>query len=457
MILKVMFKKFFTYPVFLVIVLSIIGSILFGALLRHHYLEVNNERFQSLKKTAVFFAEIPMRLKAMVINRTIINFDKPMPLPKHKDKKQFEQFIEDERNGLLVSSRYDYNMSRSVVDIIDLKNFKIIHTYKHDISKMNDQVLNKELYSNINIDQTPNKFRYFNPTIFEDGSLISHNFEGPLFKINLCSKLIWINDEKKFHHTQSIDHEGNIWIGSYMSPQSKYVKKYSLKNYNEDGITKINSKGKITYVKSVNELLIENNLIPENFAFNLYSQQIDNPLHLNDIEPALNNTDYWMQGDLFLSLREISAIVHYRPSTNKVINYITGPFAKQHDVDIISDKEISIFNNNQFYINNQYSEIVTYNFKNKKFKKLFNSQLQKENFKAHANGLSQILKDKSLLVEESVHGRIILFNNKGQKVWEYINKDKNGKISYFSFSWVIEDELFIEQFKSLVENKKCTN
>ena len=452
-----MFKKFFTYPVFLVIVLSIIGSILFGALLRHHYLEVNNERFQSLKKTAVFFAEIPMRLKTMVINRTIINFDKPMPLPKHKDKKQFEQFIEDERNGLLVSSRYDYNMSRSVVDIIDLKNFKIIHTYKHDISKMNDQVLNKELYSNINIDQTPNKFRYFNPTIFEDGSLISHNFEGPLFKINLCSKLIWINDEKKFHHTQSIDHEGNIWIGSYMSPQSKYVKKYSLKNYNEDGITKINSKGKITYVKSVNELLIENNLIPENFAFNLYSQQIDNPLHLNDIEPALNNTDYWMQGDLFLNLREISAIVHYRPSTNKVINYITGPFAKQHDVDIISDKEISIFNNNQFYINNQYSEIVTYNFKNKKFKKLFNSQLQKENFKAHANGLSQILKDKSLLVEESVHGRIILFNNKGQKVWEYINKDKNGKISYFSFSWVIEDELFIEQFKSLVENKKCTN
>ena len=45
-----MFKKFFTYPVFLVIVLSIIGSILFGALLRHQYLEVNNERFQSLKK-----------------------------------------------------------------------------------------------------------------------------------------------------------------------------------------------------------------------------------------------------------------------------------------------------------------------------------------------------------------------------------------------------------------------
>ena len=83
--------------------------------------------------------------------------------------------------------------------------------------------------------------------------------------------------------------------------------------------------------------------------------------------------------------------------------------------------------------------------------------MQKENFKAHANGVSQILKDKSLLVEESVHGRIILFNNKGKKIWEYINKDKHGKISYFTFSWVIEDELFVEKFRSLVKNQKCLN
>ena len=83
--------------------------------------------------------------------------------------------------------------------------------------------------------------------------------------------------------------------------------------------------------------------------------------------------------------------------------------------------------------------------------------MQKENFKAHVNGVSQILKDKSLLVEESMHGRIILFNNKGQKVWEYINKDKNGTISLFSFSWVIEDELLIKKLKSLIKNKKCLN
>ena len=447
-------KKFFNYSVFLVLFLSFIGMMGFGAIVKYNY--DGGEKYQFLQKTVMLISSVPVTFKQIIKFRTL-NIDKPSPLLKHKDKKQFEKFIEDERSGLLVSSRYDYYMSRSVVDIIDLKNFEIIHTYKHDISKMNDQVLNKALYSNINIDQTPYKFRYFNPIILEDGSLISHNHDGPLFKIDFCSKLRWVNDKKKFHHMQNIDHEGNIWVGTYMSPKSKYVKKYSLKNYKDDAITKINPKGKIVYDKSVNELLIENNFIPENFALNSYSQQIINPLHLNDIEPVFNNTNYWMQGDLFLSLRNISAIIHYRPSTNKVINYITGPFAKQHDVDIISDKEILIFNNNEFYSNNQYSEILKYNFKTKKFTKLFNDQLQKENFKTKANGVSQFLKDKSLFVEESVHGRLMHFNNKGQKVWEYINKDKNGVISLFSFSYIIEDELLIKKLKLLIKNKKCSN
>jgi len=181
------------------------------------------------------------------------------------------------------------------------------------------------------------------------------------------------------------------------------------------------------------------------------------PIHLNDIEPSFSDTEYWKQGDVFMSSRHLSAIIHYRPSTNKVINYITGPFAEQHDVDIISDKEISIFNNNNFFVDNEHSEVVIYNFETKKFRTLFNDELKKNNFKTEGEGLSHIFKDGSLMVEEQNHGRIILFNNQGEKEWEFVNKDKNGDIGFISWSRVIEDELFIEQFKSLVENKKCTN
>ena len=53
--------------------------------------------------------------------------------------------------------------------------------------------------------------------------------------------------------------------------------------------------------------------------------------------------------------------------------------------------------------------------------------------------------------------RCVVFNSFGQKEWEFVNKDKKGDIGLVNWSRVIEDEIFIEQFKSLVVNKKCTN
>ena len=248
-----------------------------------------------------------------------------------------------------------------------------------------------------------------------------------------------------------LDHEKNIWVSGQMNPRSKYVEKFAIENFNDDSIIKINTKGKILFNKSVTEILIENNLVD----VNLFRQNYIDPIHLNDIEPAFTDTEYWQQGDVFISIRHQSAIIHYRPSTNKVINYITGPFAQQHDADITSDKEISIFNNNNFYVDNEHSEVVVYNFETKTFKKLFNDQLQKENIKTDSGGISHIFKDGSLIVEEQNHGRIILFNSKGEKEWEFVNKDKNGDIGVINWSRVIEDEFFIEKVKSLVKIKKC--
>ena len=72
----------------------------------------------------------------------------------------------------------------------------------------------------------------------------------------------------------------------------------------------------------------------------------DDPIHLNDIEPVRKDGPYWRKGDLFLSLRSPSTVMLYRPSTNKVIWRKDGPWSKQHDVDILDDHRISIFNNN---------------------------------------------------------------------------------------------------------------
>tara|TARA_A100001015_G_C14960439_1_gene700625 strand:- start:263 stop:1609 length:1347 start_codon:yes stop_codon:yes gene_type:complete len=447
-------KKFFTYPVFVVLFLSFIGAIGFGGLLKYHY--EGGERFQFLQNVAVTIAEVPYKIRFVIKNKTI-NFNKLPYLDKNKDKERFKQFIGNERNALLVLPRYEHSLGRSVVDIIDLNDFEVIHTYKHDIREMNSKVKNIDKFPRINVDHSPRRFRYDHPIVLDDGSLISFSKNQPIFKIDFCSKLKWINDEEMFHHGQNLDRNEDIWVIARIDPQSRYVSRYYYDEYWDDAIVKIDVNGNILYKKSVTEILIENDVVLETFVFNNYISKQNDPIHLNDIEPAFQNTEYWKKDDLFLSIRDQNAIVHYRPSTNKVLNVITGPFIGQHDVDIISDKEISIFNNNQFIKDNKYSEVLVYNFETKTFKKIFNDQLQKNNFKTETNGLSEIFRDGALMVEETIHGRIILFNNQGQKEWEYVNKDKNGNIGRLFWSRIIEDELFIKNFKSMVKNETCLN
>ena len=417
--------------VMLAILLSIIASILFGSLIKYHY--DGGQKYSNIRKVCIFLANIPMNLNKMFRSRSL-NPSKPAILLKHKSKKRFEQFIPNLREGLLILPRYDHAKSKPVVEIIDLKNFKVIHTYVHDISRMRK---NKSM-----------KLEYYHPLVMEDGSLISEGTNTPLFKIDLHSNLEWINDEVVFHHSKTLDYDNNILIPGRQKPYSKYVKRYQhpINDFRDDAIFKINSDGKILYKKSVIEILVENKI---GDVINRLKKTVSDPIHLNCIEPALFDSEYWQKGDLFLSLKHLSAIILYRPSTNKVINYITGPFAQQHDVDIISEKEISFFNNNNFIINNETSEVLIYNFETKKFKKKFNEQLKQENFKTFSSGMSQILSDGSLMVEEENHGRIILFNNKGDKEWEFVNKDENDNIGQISWSRIIENPTFVKKYKSL--------
>ena len=441
-------RKFFTYPVFFVLFLSFIGVILFGSILRHHY--EGGEKFQFLQNVAVTIAAVPHNINFIIKEKTF-NLNKPPSLKKHKDKENFVRFIKSERNLLYLLPRYDHSLSKAFVDIIDVNNFEKIHSYSHDIKKMTDQISDTKKKKTFKIDNSPIRFRYENPILLDDGSVIDNRIIAS--RIDFCSNLMWINDEVPFHHSLMMDLDKNLWVGGMNIPKTQYVKNYldekKMFDLRDDSIVKLNINGEILFNKSVIEILIENNLIDQNIL------ESSDPIHLNDIEPTFSDTNYWKKGDVFLSIRNQSAIIHYRPKDNKVINYIKGPFALQHDVDVISEKEISIFNNNNLFINNENSEIIIYNFETKQFNKLFNNQIIKENIKTQTGGLSHTLKDGSLIIEEHNHGRVIFFNKYGQKEWEFVNKDDNGIIGNTSWGRIIEDEIFIKKFKTLAKSKKC--
>ena len=188
--------EFFTYPALLIKIIFFIGLILFGSLIKYHF--DGGRKYQLLIKISLFLANIPMTLNKMIRSKSF-NSLKPPILTKHKNKKRFEQFVPCKRDGLLVLPRYDHSLNKAVVDVIDINNFEIIHTYQQNILKKNKN-------------ENPIKLEYYHPLILDDGSLISEGTYSPLFKINFNSNLKWINDEVVFHHSKAIDHEENIWI-----------------------------------------------------------------------------------------------------------------------------------------------------------------------------------------------------------------------------------------------------
>ncbi len=432
-------KKFLTYPVFVIVIISIIFSILYGALLRHHYLGFG--RVETLRNIAVFFAEIPSTLKFIVINKTLTG-DTIEPLNNfiYENKEAFELKREFQKiNELIVISRHDGDLGKSVVEIRDMNTFEIIHKYLPDIEKIYQNIdLTKEDFKNLKRDKGLNRFYMRHPAITSKGELIFQN-ESPLIKIDLNSKIIWVNDEDKYHHSINLDKKNNIYVPSYKYPFSKTINNmFAEFNINEDdiyfyddAINIIDQNGNIFYSKSVAELLIENNLKHRIFSQSIYHPD---PIHLNDIEPVLEDGPYFKKNDLFLSIRNLSLVLLYRPETNKIIHVIEGSFFNQHDVDILDEKRISIYNNNVFLLTKdnkrrvKYNEIIIYNFETDTFSKKFDKTLNKYNVNTPISGLVDFLSDGSAMIEDRTNGRILYLDKEGNLLWEFYNLDSNKKV-----------------------------
>ena len=280
-----------------------------------------------------------------------------------------------------------------------------------------------------------------------------------MFRINLCGKLVWINDDDEYGHSIMPDYEGNIWLGSDKKPYSKIVmEKLPLYNeYHEGAINKIDvNSGKTLFSKSIAEIMIENSIGGDDIFGS------EDPFHDNDIEPVLYDSEFFKKGDLFIPIRNKDLIIQYDYKKNKVLRSIRGPFSGFHDPDVISSEEISIFNNNQVPNTKEFSEILIYNLKTNKFKKIHNEVLKSLNFKSFNNGLADFSKKGSILIEETNGGRLIFFNSDGLE-WEFINIDENNeKRPVYAIFWsrLITDESLVEKLKYEYKNfkkEKCIN
>ncbi len=455
-----MVKKFFTYPVFLVIFLSFIAILGSTAIVKYHYLGGTN--YQFLQKAVMFIAEIPFNIKYM-IKRNSISSDVIIPINNiiYENTKVFDKklAVPPSKNLILVS-RHDGDLGRSVVELRDLNTFEVLHSYKPNIEEIYKKIDSSvEEFKILKRDKGVNRFFIWHPSITNRGELIFQS-SSPLVKIDFNSNIVWVNNEGMFHHSTNLDDEGNIYVPSTLRLYSKLVSDYvGLNNktekhiYEDDAINILDKSGKILFSKSVTEILIEHG-----YSNRIFSQQShkNDPIHLNDIQPVLKDTKYFKKGDVFLSLRNLSMVMLYRPSTNKIIKIIEGEFYNQHDVDILDKSRISIYNNNVFlnYKNERIvknNEIIIYDFETNIFSKKFEKTFIENKINSDTHGLVDFLEDGSAIVEDRNNGRILYLSAKGEVIWIFNNL--NSKKQVYDLWWArIIDVKKSKKIRELIKN-----
>ncbi|HEY5326776.1 MAG TPA: arylsulfotransferase family protein [Mucilaginibacter sp.] len=350
---------------------------------------------------------------------------------------KFEKSYVDSNYILLPT--FEKKQGQFIVKLIRLCDQKTIHQWIPNFNEIKRIMIGKDGFWDKAV---INQIILFHPLLSPDGSIVFNTYLSPLIKINKDSKLVWILNGV-FHHSLEYDADGNIWSPSIIEP-SKFLPHF-LSGYSDGAIAKISPNGKLLFKKSVAQILVDNGYRGLLLGTGVYEEDL---LHLNDIQPALTSTKYWMKGDLLISIRHKSTVMLYRPSTNKILWLKTGPWLNQHDVDFVDSTRIGIFGNNIIRINfnvqlliDGHNEEYIYDFKSNKTETPYTEFLKKAKVSTLSEGRSDILPNGDLFIEETNNNRLLRGNTK-DIIWQYVDRIDQHSAAALSWSRFITKEEF---------------
>jgi len=390
--------KTFSLIVIFLFILSLFGWMV-------NQISNNNKKFGFLTEPIKYMYSFPDFFKQSVEEvKTLPRTFMPTPA-------DFKPINKLDFDLLVLSTFSDTGDTRSVV----LRNLR------------NDSILKKWTFENPHDPHC----RILNPILYPDGSLV-YNFyywaKPGIFKISPSGEVLWNDDSLVVHHAINLNKDGDVWASTALAGKATGVYKLGGKQvfFSDYRFSKYNGEtGEIMFDKSISEILTENNL--GNYIFK--SADTKEPIHANDVQPALKTTPYYQEDDVFVSVRNLSIILHYRPSTNELIRLIEGPFINQHDVDIFNDSILLIFNNNTYVdisrtgkpphndmnhavnTGDYYSNIVSYNLKTNKFGIVGEEVFRKNEIFTVNEGLFEFIDSSTYFVEEQNEGLLWVIRN----------------------------------------------
>ncbi len=317
--------------------------------------------------------------------------------------------------GYLLLTAFDEGLKRPVVRLMRLSDGMIVHQYTPDIAAMNTRSTFTSALIDLKRDRNVQLNLMMHPLLMPDGGIVIHD-SSPLARYDACGRLEWMIDGI-FHHSVERDADGNIWA-DFRLPHAQVPDVGP--QFNDEGLMQVSPDGRTLFSARIADILDRNGL------GGLWRSRpyTDDPFHLNDVQPMLSDGPNWKKGDLLLSLRNLSTLLLYRPSTGKVLWSKTGPWAMQHDVSVIDDHRISVFDNNWRFgapegIVDGTNRVAVYDFKAGAVTFPMDKVMTALAINTHAQGRATPLSNGDFMIEDTEGGRVLRAAPDGTVRWLY--------------------------------------
>lgn len=449
---KFLFRKIEIWVVALIVIFLLILTFAFGVIVRDAV--YGNNRLGAISRASLQIASLPSQAAKAV--RMAAGGDLAGMATKKSDRfpgqsgwQFFDARLDSGLDAYMFFSRHDGDVGHHVLELVDLKAGEIVHRIDVDFEKTFAEAGRSSLL--ISYDDWRNeRFQVVHPLALENGDILVKSMFSPMVRMTPCGDPVWTLENGVYHHTTEPGPDGNYWSSAYVEPpRVEGLNPYYL----DPAITQFSADGEVLYDRSLTKIMIEQGL-----GYLILAKQFDpDPIHLNDVQPIFEDGPYWKRGDVLLSLRNLSTIMLFRPSEDRIIWWRQGPWAAQHDVDVIDEKTFGVYNNNALDIGDGRelvvqgnSQIVYYDLETETPSTPFKNILEKHDLVNEAAGLFTILPDGHYYVDEAESGRTLIFTPEGELAAEHVNRAENGLIYHLGWSRIMDRESgdrFLAQLK----------
>ena len=324
----------------------------------------------------------------------------------------------NEKRDYAVVSLIAPNEAGLRVELVDLSDGKTVHAWKTGTRRV----------------------RYAD--VLSDGSLIggTDGESSTTFRMDACSNVVW-QKHLGAHRSMERDADGNYWMPWSVAP--KTVSDGSA-HWLEHGLTRISPEGRVLSQIALSGALKRAGRLSVFYSSGRRYER--GPFHINDVEPVLQDGPFWRQGDLFVSFRTRAVVLLYRPSTDEVLWLRSGPWLGQHDIDVLSESEISVYSNNTITDeDNLYrvlgaNEVYVYDFATGEVRSPWREAMRRHDVRTETRGGATLFRDGSVMLEESGRGRLLMLSADGERVWSYTNRVSDGSVRMLQASRYLDAE-----------------